>query len=137
MSKGQQSRLEDTGERILPTEQGEISYVFSRHKFAYAYARQYARAKRVLDVGCGTGYGCKILSEVAQSVVGIDYNAEAISFCREHFSGSNISFMQTDAAKLSFREEFDLAVSFQVIEHMPDLQLFLKKGGFSSRNQHG
>ncbi len=126
MRKLQQHRLDDTGERIIPTERGEVSYVFSRHKFAYEYARQYAQTKRVLDVGCGTGYGCKILSDVAQSVVGIDYNEEAIAFCQAHFSTFNITFTQIDAADLPFRKEFDLAVSFQVIEHMPNLHLFLK-----------
>jgi len=122
-----QTALPDTGERMIPTADGELSYVFARHKFAYECARGYAESRSVLDVGCGTGYGCKILSAVAQSVVGIDYHSDAIAFCRAHYSAPNVSFAQCDIPDIHFTGEFDLAVSFQVIEHLSDLHLFLGK----------
>ncbi len=52
-----QPQLKDTGERIIPTEDGELSLVYSRHRFAYEYASTFVENKTVLDVGCGTGYG--------------------------------------------------------------------------------
>jgi len=127
MNLSSQMPLKDTGERMIPTGEGEISYVFARHKFAYAYARQYARSRRVLDLGCGTGYGCRILSDVAQSVVGIDHDPEAIEYCSRNFPASNVSYIRSDISDVRFRNEFDLGVSFQVIEHMRDLELFLLK----------
>src|SRR5438067_52697 len=42
------------------------------HVPRYAFAREMARGKRVLDFGCGTGYGTAMLGEVAESVLGID-----------------------------------------------------------------
>lgn len=126
MKENKQISLQDTGERMIPAGKGEVSYVFARHTFAYEYARRYAQSKRVIDIGCGTGYGCKILSEVADAVVGTDYNAEAIEYCRANYSVPNASFLRLDAAKLPFDKAFDLAVSFQVIEHMPDLHLFIE-----------
>ena len=53
--------LDDTGERMIPTAEGETSFVFARHRFAYEQARTFVGGKSVLDIGCGTGYGCRIL----------------------------------------------------------------------------
>jgi len=113
-------QLDDTGERMIPTAEDETSFVFSRHRFAYEYAQQFVNGKSVLDIGCGTGYGCKILSSRAASVVGIDYSAEAIEFCRKNFAAPNIEFLQMDAKELMIDRRFDVAITFQVIEHLRD-----------------
>ena len=46
------SDLTFTGERFLPACAGEIAY---EHWHRYAFARQYAEGKRVLDAACGEG----------------------------------------------------------------------------------
>src|SRR4051794_29942956 len=73
-------------------------------------------AERVLDVGCGNG---RITAEIASrlargSIVGVDASANMIDFAREHYAGThaNLELRVADAAQLSFREEFDLVVSF-------------------------
>ncbi len=38
MNTTRQTRLADTGERMIPTAEGEVSLVFSRHQFAYLFA---------------------------------------------------------------------------------------------------
>lgn len=74
-------RLVDTGERMIPTHKGEVSVVFARHQFASNFAQRFASGKNVLDLGCGTGYGCKVLAGVANRVLGIDQDADAIAYC--------------------------------------------------------
>ncbi|NLW32412.1 MAG: class I SAM-dependent methyltransferase [Fibrobacter sp.] len=120
--------IKDDGERMLPVQNGEVSVVFSRHKFAYKYVSQFVANKSVIDIGCGAGYGCKILSETADTVLGIDYNKEAILYCKENFSAPNITFLNIDASK-HFEPEtkFDVAVTFQVIEHIHDINGFLEQ----------
>jgi HEAT repeat protein len=55
-----------TGER-LPGESDDFAVDLERHLAAYRYAR--ARAgRRVLDAGCGEGYGAAMLAEVAARV---------------------------------------------------------------------
>lgn len=115
----------DSGERIIPVAEGEISFVFSRHRFAYEYIRQFVANKTVIDVGCGTGYGCKILAHTAQIVYGIDYSVEAIEYCKQHFSSSNIKYLCTNIDSFNLEMRFDVAVSFQVIEHIPDVKNFI------------
>ena len=117
--------ISDRGERIIPASEGEISFVYSRHKFAYENVQQFVEKKSVIDVGCGTGYGCKILAEKAELVYGIDYDAEAIAYSRVHYSAPNINYFRMDAASLELDRQFDIAVSFQVIEHLEDQAGFL------------
>lgn len=115
----------DTGERILPAEEGELSLVYTRHRFAYEQVLPLAENKTVLDVGCGSGYGAAMLAKVASRVVGVDYSDQAINYCRKNWDSPNLEFVQMDANKLELDSEFDLTVCFQAIEHMDDLDHFV------------
>jgi len=121
------SQLIDTGERMIPPAENEVSFVFARHRCAYEFASQYAGQRFVLDVGCGAGYGCKLLAETAAFVCGIDYDGEAVRYCRRHFAAGNIAYAQMNAAAMGFHHAFDLAVSFQVIEHVADAHNFVEQ----------
>ncbi len=122
-----QTGLADTGERMIPTAEGEVSLVFSRHQFAYRFAQQFVDGKDVLDIGCGAGYGCKILAERARHVLGIDHDGDAIAYCRNHYGGANLEFRKADATTFDSEDEFDVAVSFQVIEHVRDPGAFVQR----------
>lgn len=119
--------LSDTGERMIPPSEGELSIVFERHRFAYQFAGKLASGKSVLDVGCGTGHGTAALGESARRVVGIDKSEDAIAFCRASSSGPNIEYRLADAASLELAESFDLVVSFQLVEHLPDPEDFVRR----------
>ncbi len=119
--------LEDTGERMIPPAPGEISFVWERHRFAYSYAASLASGKRVLDVGCGTGYGADLLAQTASSVLAVDNSPSAIDYCRQHYSRPNLEYRVEDASSLSLDAQFDLVISFQVIEHLPGPEDFLRR----------
>ena len=81
-------------------------------------------SERVLDIGCGDG---KITAEIAErlpsgSAVGIDPSTAMIDFAREHFLAdhANLSFAVGDATRLSYRDAFDLVVSFNALHWVPD-----------------
>lgn len=127
MKTERNTELVDTGERMIPPSNNEVSFVFARHQFAYQHAQKFVEGKAVIDVGCGTGYGCKILAQKAHHVHGIDYKAEAIAYCRKFYGAPNISYLHMDAASLQFDSMFDVGVSFQVIEHMVDAGGFIER----------
>ena len=65
-----------TGERFLPwIEDAKIHY---EHFHRYAFAAQFVKGKRVLDMACGDGYGSNMLSKEAEYVVGIDIYENAV-----------------------------------------------------------
>ena len=119
--------LSDTGERMIPVSDKEISFVFARHRFAYQYISRFVKNCSVIDVGCGTGYGCRMISESARFVLGIDYDHGAINYCKNNYSSQNIYFTRMNAESLGLKHIFDAAVSFQVIEHIAHPVDFIKE----------
>ena len=83
----------------------------------------------VLDIGCGNG---KISAEIAARVpqgrvVGVDASAKMIAFADEHAAAySNVEFAVADARHLTFKQEFDLVVSFNALHWVPEQGLALE-----------
>jgi trans-aconitate 2-methyltransferase len=88
-------------------------------------------SERVLDIGCGDG---RITAQIAArvprgAVVGVDSSSAMIAFASEHFGRaerSNLRFETADARRLSFREEFDLVVSFNALHWVPEQDAALR-----------
>jgi SAM-dependent methyltransferase len=113
-----------TGER--PGWGKDFDYDEARHLAAYVYAAELARGKRVLDAGCGEGFGTQTLASAAREVVGVDYDADAVAFNRSHWNAPNLRFERVDlTAPGDFQETFDLVLNFQVVEHIEDPRPFL------------
>jgi SAM-dependent methyltransferase len=115
-----------TGERLPGGGDVEFGVDMERHLAAYRFAADLAAGKRVLDAGCGEGYGASMLAGHAAAVVGVD-RAEAIAIASARYPGPRLAFRTLDLMALpSLGERFELVVSFQVIEHLPDPTGFLR-----------
>jgi SAM-dependent methyltransferase len=106
-----------TGERVIP---GEVDVdLLNEHLARYAFATRLARGKRVLDAGCGAGYGSARLASQSRRVIGLDVAAEAVHLARERYPVANVDFLRADCRSLPFPDgSFDLVVAFEVIEHL-------------------
>ena len=115
-----------TGERVIPG-QGDAD-LFNEHRARYLFARRFSAGKMVLDAACGSGYGSALLAENAKGVFGVDISLEAVDYARRQYESAQVHFAQCDCLALPFLSgQFDLVVAFEIIEHVPDAERFLKE----------
>ena len=112
-------KASNKGERVVYLYQNDCYYA---HLALYRFAVPMAGTGRVLDAGCGTGYGSDYLVEHgAKSVVAVDYSEDAIAFCQQHFNRPNLEFRRMDVSRITSLPEhaFDLIFSSNTLEHVP------------------
>ena len=124
-------QLPKNGERVLPDRVESIvehlSYL--RHLFAYEHASQFVNTQtRLLDVGCGEGYGVSQLSKTCNAACGVDVSDHAIMFARSKYQCKNLKFRTYDGITIPYKDNaFNLVVSFQVIEHVKEVNRYLQE----------
>jgi len=116
-----------TGERIIPDDLYLDDVLFQRHLAAYKFIAKYIKAEtKILDAGCGEGYGSDFLSTKCRKIVGVDIAIETIENARRRYRQDNLEFLVTNSTNLCFPDNiFDVVCSFQVIEHIEDYQRYL------------
>ncbi|GEM_PF-1308371 len=98
---------------------------FKNHSKFYSFAAQFVKGKSVVDIGCGSGYGCQILKRAgAKSVYGTDASSSAIQFAKNHFGKyAHFSIQSiTDMRKYS-SHTFDITISSEVLEHIKEYSM--------------
>lgn len=95
----------------------------ANHVHRYLWALPRVEGRRVLEVGCGTGYGSLLLSWTASSVIAVDLDADAIAHARSHFPG--IDFRVADAGD-RLEQAVEVAVCFEVLEHVAEPEAVLR-----------
>ena len=107
-------------ERFVPdVMRGEL--VEAEHRARYWWIGALVEGRRVLDAGCGIGYGSTTLAESgAAEVVGIDIAESVVEAARAR-EAAGVRFEVGDVRKLRFEDaSFDAVVAFEVIEHVAE-----------------
>jgi len=91
-----------------------------RYKFALEVITS---SDSVLDCACGSGYGTKILSRKAKTIVGYDIDEPTIKHARKNMP--ELRFECGDLQNVELPET-DVLVSFETIEHLEKPEDFLK-----------
>ncbi len=115
--------MEFTGERFVPSCQGEIA---AEHYHRYFFAAGLVSGKHVLDIASGEGYGARILAQSAARVTGVDIFPEAVANATQRYAGENISFLEGGAAAIPLPDaSVDVTVSFETLEHLHEQEAMI------------
>jgi len=100
--------------RVDPKNLGVDQDNYFIHLARYMFcARQLKKKDSVLEIGCGTGYGSRLLSDYASVVYAVD-KENTLSESWELLKKENLHFVSDIP-----NEKFDAVVSFEVVEHIP------------------
>jgi ubiquinone/menaquinone biosynthesis C-methylase UbiE len=93
---------------------------------AYVAAKDYVVGD-VLEVGCGEGRGIPLLTEHARTFTAVDKIKAALDQLQVRFPSATFRAMNIPPFHGLEDNVYDLVVSFQVIEHIQDDNLFLRE----------
>src|SRR6266851_4816906 len=87
---------------------------------------------RILDIGCGGGLLCEPLARLGAAVVGADPAAANIAAAKLHAADAALAvdYRETTAeAMADAGERFDIVLAMEVVEHVADVTLFVRRCG--------
>lgn len=108
----------------------------ARYQFALDMAVPLVGGGRVLDVGCGVGYGSRMMSDAGYDVTGIDPSQEAIKYAEEHYADGKIKFLPW-AMEGTGMVDLAFITMFEVIEHSEQAPAFMANAAKNCRYLFG
>ena len=83
---------------------------------------------KILDVGCGGGLLCEPLNRLGATITGIDASNNNIEVAKLHSKEINldIKYIHCSPENLNFKNEFDVILNMEIVEHVSDVNLFIQ-----------
>ena len=83
----------------------------------------------ILDIGCGGGLLSEPMCRLGANVVGIDASSKNIEVAKFHAKKNNlkINYICSSPEKLRIGKKFDVILNMEIIEHVDDIDFFIKK----------
>ena len=82
----------------------------------------------ILDIGCGGGLLSEPMSRMGANVTGIDASDKNIKIAKLHSKENKlkINYLCSSPEKLKIKKKFDVILNMEIIEHVEDVDFFLK-----------
>ena len=83
---------------------------------------------KILDIGCGGGLLSEPMRRLGADVTGIDASEKNIQVAKLHAKKNNldIKYLSTSPENFKTRVKFDVILNMEIIEHVEDVNFFLK-----------
>lgn len=102
-----------------------LGYMLSPQLDIYQHLAPLVKNKRVIDIGCGTGFGTLQLLGSAESLIGVDVDSDAINFAK-----NNIPIIRWEWGDISrtvayLGRDYDAVLMIEVLEHVSEWEIAL------------
>ena len=98
------------------------------HNFKLNNKTKPLRGVNILDIGCGGGLLSEPMQRLGANVTGIDASINNIKIAKIHAKKSslNIKYFCSSPEKFKVNKKFDVILNMEIVEHVEDIQFFLK-----------
>lgn len=97
---------------------------------------EFKKIRKILDIGCGTGYLTNLLSFKADFCIGIDISKKSIEIAKNSYNKHNLKFTFSDAINYSEDILFDAITANMVLMTDPNFKETIKKA-YALLNEQG
>jgi 2-polyprenyl-3-methyl-5-hydroxy-6-metoxy-1,4-benzoquinol methylase len=98
------------------------------HLYRYYCARGYVEPSDiVVDAACGVGYGTELISRIANKVIGMDRDQDAIKYAMEHHKRDNNYFVCQNLDQIDRFPDCDVLICVETFEHLRFPESFAAK----------
>ncbi|MDC0513522.1 bifunctional 2-polyprenyl-6-hydroxyphenol methylase/3-demethylubiquinol 3-O-methyltransferase UbiG [Pelagibacteraceae bacterium] len=82
---------------------------------------------KILDIGCGGGLISEPMSRLGAKITAIDASNKNIEVAKLHAKKNNlnINYLNIEPENLKLKNEFDIILNLEVVEHVENLDLYL------------
>ena len=82
----------------------------------------------ILDIGCGGGLLSEPMYRLGANVTGIDASSKNIKIAKLHSKKDKlkINYLCSSPEKLKIKKKFDVILNMEIVEHVEDIEFFLK-----------
>jgi SAM-dependent methyltransferase len=111
---------------LVELESGNFWFRARNRLILWAMDRYFPSADSMLEVGCGTGF---VLAAIRRARPRLRLSASEVlveGLARSAGRVQDVEFLQMDACRMPFRDEFDLIGAFDVLEHIDDDEKVLR-----------
>ncbi len=108
-----------------------IEYILdeiSKHFKLDKHKKLFLKNLEILDIGCGGGLISEPIARLGGNVTGIDASEKNIKIASLHSKENNlkITYLNKSPEQLDDKEKFDIILNLEVVEHVDNLDLYLK-----------
>ncbi|HEV8609939.1 MAG TPA: class I SAM-dependent methyltransferase [Thermoanaerobaculia bacterium] len=96
-----------------------VQWFWQLHRLRLVHESLPPGATRVIDVGCGPGTFLGNFLGPETSGLGVDLARPQIEYAQRRYGRAGLEFRQGDVTRFEHEKPFDVAVSIEVIEHLP------------------
>ena len=95
-----------------------LAFTTSRYKFV---SKMLSDKNKVLEIGCGDGFGSRIVAQTSKEVLAIDMDETLLESAKKtsHFKDYNVKFYKHNILEKPFNIKCNAAYSLDVLEHIP------------------
>jgi SAM-dependent methyltransferase len=120
LAEGDGSDAEYTWDALAAAEERHFWFRSRLRVIVWGLRRFFPAARRFLDIGCGTGLALQAVERGFPGVAtaGSDARLEGLAYAARRLRATE--FLQMDARRIPFRDEFDVIGAFDVLEHIDE-----------------